>query len=74
MAASNIDMASWATVAKASVAAAICDDKPGPDSLRRRAARHTGHQAHSGASSCGSVVARSHTSPDPWLRPSADRI
>jgi hypothetical protein len=72
MAASNADIAPCATVASASLATATCDARPGPDSLSRRAARHTGHQAHSGASSCGSVVALSHTSAD-RPRPNADR-
>ena len=55
---------------------ASCPPRPGPDSLIRRAARHTGHQAHSGASDDsggGSVVAVSQTRPVRGLGPPAGR-
>jgi hypothetical protein len=64
---SNADSASWTAAATTSPAPASGPLRPGPDSLIRRAARHIGHQAHSGesieASGGGSVVATPHTSP-----------
>ena len=70
-AASNADTASCITTPTASVAAATCEARPGPDSRSLRRARQIGHQAHSGGSS--SAVAVSHTSPCPPPR-SAVRI
>ena len=74
-AASRTLKASWTTVPSASLTAVTLVSRPGLVSLSSRAARHSGHHAHSGASSGGSVVAVSHTSPfGCWFRPSAVRI
>lgn len=65
---SNADIASCTAAATASPAPESPPPSPVPDSRIRRAVRHTGHHAHSGASpeaSAGgvSVVAVFHTSP-----------
>ena len=62
---SKTDIASRASTPTASPAAAICELTPGPDSRSTRAARQTGHHAHSGASSAGGAVALAHTSAGP---------
>src|SRR5712691_11716603 len=63
---SKASTASWMTVAKMSPALDKCEPRPGPASLNLRAARHSGHHSHSGASPPGgSFVALSHTSSRP---------
>src|SRR5713101_1997093 len=63
---SNASTASWITVAKMSPALDKCEPRPGPAPLNLRAARHSGHHSHSGASPPGgSFVALSHTSSRP---------
>src|SRR6266516_406614 len=65
MACSKTENASWTTDASAPPALASCAPRPlPPPSRAARAAWHTGHHWHSGASLGGSsLVAVSHTSP-----------